>query len=442
MAEIKAYSTDLDMFRQVFSSPQRRNLLRTLHYEIDLPTYSKNRIFCLERRREHRANNESFTRGMRDLYDVIGSWGMHGIDLTLVASSPMDPGRRPPELEPGLMHERWSFDDNYLTLDEVSLPQTQSVEALRIANGARSMHPSAIGRIISSLPHLQRLALELNAPKAKRVEMQDEHRSCLAHALVSTSLSNLRTLNIYIEQGIPSNHNFQNRPYDPKYPNGDILNAAIRQLAENTHLTNLSLTGDWLVSPELFNGEKTFPYLEKVNIQGALITYDGRWYYTGNPTDIEASYENIRDDVDDGSDSDSNSSFNSKGGDPLPEGREALLNGHEPYHMWRTRPDPQMFDPLMKIMATAIPRMPSLQNFRFSMGTNSMFYHGIIFEYLKPRQHTEWFEYPRSLAEMDKIRCYVTCMPEARWDVPGDVFALWKEVVGDRGAVAVETFPM
>lgn len=215
---------------------------------------------------------------------------------------------------------------------------------------------------------------------------------------------------------------------------------------ERTHLTDLSLTGFWLVSPALFDGKETFPYLKKVKIEGALITYDGQWHYTGNPTTVDADYEGAQDDAegdyDDGDVSDPNSSFNSEFEDSLPEGREALLNGDVPNHMWRTQPDPQMFDPLMKIMATAVLRMPSLQNLYFSMGMSSMFYHGITFEYLNPGEHPEWFEYPRKTVELDTTRCYVTIMPEARWDVPGDIATLWKKIVGDKGVVAVEPFPM
>ena len=38
--------------------------------------------------------------------------------------------------------------------------------------------------------------------------------------------------------------------------------------------------------------------------------------------------------------------------------------------------------------------------------------------------------------------CYVTIMPEARWDVPGDIATLWNKIVGDKGVVAVEPFPI
>ncbi|KAB8265587.1 hypothetical protein BDV32DRAFT_33953 [Aspergillus pseudonomiae] len=438
MADIKKYSSDLDMFRQVFSTPRRRKLLRKLEYEIDLPTYSTNRIQCLERRRESKANNETFKRGVMDLFDEMSSWKTQGVDLALTASSPMDCHRRSPELDRGLADKRWCFEDNYLTLDsEASLPQLPFVEGLKIPNARRSLHPSAIGKIISSLPNLERLAMELNAPKAKRVEMQSEHRASLASALKSPPLSNLRALDIYIEQDILYNHNFKNQPTDPQFPDGDVLNIAIRKLAEDTHLTTLNLTGWWLVSPALFNTDKTFPYLKKVQIQGALITYDGRWYYNGNPADVEAGYESTRSDDEDGTDSDTNSSFNSEFQDYLPERREALLNGRSPCHMWRTQPDPQMFDPLMQTMATAILRMPRLRTFSFSIGWSYMDEHAILFEYLTPGERPDSFNYRPH--ELDMTRCYVTLMREARWEVPGDVATLWKEAVGDKGIVAVES---
>jgi len=52
-----------------------------------------------------------------------------------------------------------------------------------------------------------------------------------------------------------------------------------------TRLKSLNLTEDWPISPVLFNGDKPFPYLG-VGAERAPITYDDRWYYTGNLTQI------------------------------------------------------------------------------------------------------------------------------------------------------------
>ena len=125
------------------------------------------------------------------MLDDLSSWGTQGIDLTLTASSPMDPHRRSPKLDSGLSRERWAFEDNHLNLDDaVSLSRLPCIEALTIPNGRRMLHPSAIGKIISSLPRLERLTLKLNSPRTKRVEMQNEHRLCK----IDMPLTNLRCL--------------------------------------------------------------------------------------------------------------------------------------------------------------------------------------------------------------------------------------------------------
>ncbi|OJJ85489.1 uncharacterized protein ASPGLDRAFT_1355878 [Aspergillus glaucus CBS 516.65] len=54
-------------------------------------------------------------------------------------------------------------------------------------------------------------------------------------AILTQPLLNLRSLDIYIDQIIPRNHSFRrNQHHDPTYPNGDILNVALRKLAERT----------------------------------------------------------------------------------------------------------------------------------------------------------------------------------------------------------------
>lgn len=220
------------------------------------------------------------------------------------------------------------------------------------------------------------------------------------------------------------------------------MSVAIRRLAENTRLKTLNLTGNWPVSPALFNGDKPFPYLEKVRIAGAPITYDGRWYYTGNPSDVKASHDNApHDETVADSDSDSNSSFDSEVADFLPIGREALLNGYQPLHTWRTRPDPQTFDPLMQSAATAALRMPSLRSLHLSIEIEmvSNFNRSITFEFLKPGERAWVDDQPLRVAQRNRTRCYVTFRSDVQWSVPTEITALWKELVGEQGVVSIES---
>ncbi|KAI9925914.1 hypothetical protein MW887_005720 [Aspergillus wentii] len=400
MAQITTSSADLDIFCQVLASPRRRKLLRRLRYEITLPAYSENRKFCLETKRETRVNQQVFNQGIIDLYHELATWQTQGMSVEIAASSPTD------QTPYGLGWTRWHHKGIYLSLDNVNLPVLSSVNELEIPNARREIHPATIA---------------------------------LAKALESPSLRNLKSLSIYIEQGIPHNHSFINSSLDPKYPHGDVLNVAIRKLADRARLTTLSLTGDWLISPALFD-EATFPYLERVKVEGALITYDGRWYYTGDPSAEEsesppsAAYAD-----DDNSSSDSNSSFNSEINEDINEDREELLNGDSPYHMWRTQPDPEMFGALMKSAAAAALRMPSLRNLMISVGQVPMNDNTIIAECLAPGEKGEWVQGP-TREELGVRRWHVTLMPNAKWDAPGDIQALWDEYVGKEGIAAVSHF--
>lgn len=200
----------------------------------------------------------------------------------------------------------------------------------------------------------------------------------------------------------------------------------------DTHISRAFLSwerlfGYWLVSPTLFNEEETFPYLREVQIQGVFITHDNLWYFTGNSTDVEASYQHSRHDGDDADDGDSSTRT-------LPSIPNSGIpaRSDEPYHMWRTQPDPRIFDPLMKTIATGVLRMPQLERFLFLIGMGYTDDDGIIFECLTSGEHPEWFQNPHKMVELDTTRCYVTLMPEAKWEIPRDIATLWKKFVGDK----------
>lgn len=183
LANLRVLSSDLPKFQQIFSSPRRRALLRKLHYEIDLPTYSANRIYCVERRREIQANQHAFCTGMAVLFRELAAWtgtnpSRHGIELALLASSPMDLSRRPSDLDVGLGAARWKHHDIYLTLDgvDLGLPSLPWVNSLVIPNASRDLHPSAMARVIASLSGLERLSMQLNAPQPKHARIQKGYR--------------------------------------------------------------------------------------------------------------------------------------------------------------------------------------------------------------------------------------------------------------------------
>lgn len=63
---------------------------------------------------------------------------------------------------------------------------------------------------------------------------------------------------------------------------------ALRELAESAPLETLKLYGRWPISPMLFGGDVEFRCLKEIDIECAPITYDGKWYYTGDPSNVKA----------------------------------------------------------------------------------------------------------------------------------------------------------
>lgn len=79
-------------------------------------------------------------------------------------------------------------------------------------------------------------------------------------AILTQPLLNLRSLDIYVHQIIPRNHSFRkNQHHDPTCPNSNVLNLALRKLAERAPLTKLRLEGQWLLSRHYLKGILSSP---------------------------------------------------------------------------------------------------------------------------------------------------------------------------------------
>ncbi|GMF87644.1 unnamed protein product [Aspergillus oryzae] len=95
-----------------------------------------------------------------------------------------------------------------------------------------------------------------------------------------------------------------------------------------------------------------------------MLTYDGRWYYTGNPSSVICRFPL---------------------GTNETEWGQAMLNGQQPWHQWRTEPDPEMLNALMKSMAEAMNRMPRLLRLEFCMAMYLTDNPEIVFTYSETR---------------------------------------------------------
>lgn len=190
----------------------------------------------------------------------------------------------------------------------------------------------------------------------------------------------------------------------------------------------------------MFGGHIELPYLREIEINGALITSDGRWYYTGDLSAVEVedpptpTRYNEHDD-------DSDISFDTEDGDTWSGSEDNFRSGQLPNHVWRTKPDPQRFDPLMRLLVTAAFQMPNLQNLLFSVGTGKKTgfvevedYYGIGFEYAAVGAESwYWRNEEEDDTGLNRNRCYVVLKQRANWDVPEDIVTLCKQFVGETG---------
>ncbi|KAL2816483.1 hypothetical protein BJX63DRAFT_137249 [Aspergillus granulosus] len=456
-AAISTFSGDLPTLKRVFKqSPWRKQHLRALFYSIDLPLYSEDRRFCYERRREHQANLVAFRKGVAELWAELASWdtGLPArIRLVLVADAPINrgwEGEDPPP--PGIAHQRWSFPEHSLTLhnhtDEAPiLPVLRNVMTLQVATSGRRIYPTAINQLVSSLSNLRKLEMNLFPVQPKNRDLRADLRDELARVLENPMLQNLEVLRIEMGEVTPYNHNYRIAVQeDPAYPDGDHLCRAVCRLAQR-NLRELYMVGPCLISPALWGLshnnmnpaklEITFPQLEVVKIEFALITYDGRWYYTGDPTEdqmVRETFSQLASDSDSGTDS--CSSFNSEYHDEINEYRQECLNGNYPYSTWRHDPDPKTFGPLQRGMVLAARQMPKLRSLEMRTRDPGEYDTEVSFQCLAPGVPVDDVGSAAQPEEqLREWRWAVCCLWDPRWEISEDIRQLMMDHLGGRGRI-------
>ncbi|KAL2823819.1 hypothetical protein BDW59DRAFT_148378 [Aspergillus cavernicola] len=465
----QSFSSELSRLKMIIGdSPRRIGHVKSLSYSIDLPLFSLNRHTNFERRREHQANLVAFRNEVINLWTELATWqdnshvSSQGLKLVLSADTPSYRDRyRESPTSTGYGHERWAYPEHSLTLhndkeDPLALPSLSSISDLSIATSGRRIHPTAIKQILDSLPHLCKLDLKIWPVKRKNKSLRAEMRNALASALESPSLQNLEVLRIDMEESTPYDHNYQTAEIDPDYPDGDHLCRAVCTLAQRS-LRELYMGQECLISPVLWGfdrvnrdrEEKSFPYLEKLQIDFALYTYDGRWYYTGDPSEgadhgfNEADHRDAAPPLTSDSEPDSCSSYNSEYADTLNEELEDELNGNTPYNSWRQVPDLSMFNPLIRALVSATLRMPRLMALRVRANNPGEDEYGISVECAGPGIRAQGV-YSEGISstlqpedQLGKWRWVVHMGYRGSWDLPGDIQELMREKLGEEGEILI-----
>jgi hypothetical protein len=438
---------DLDALK---SSPSRRAALRDLFYVIELPAYNSELLYAMERRREHRANQDSFRNGLVKIWNELNGWDKPpSLFLDLSASSPSD------DISAFESENRWLLPEHSLSIDpdSVKLPKVECVISLAVGKQGRRIHPATVYDMILTLPNLRVLDWTMAPVQLRHEALRAEYAAIFAKALQAPTLSKLEVLSLSLSECPPNNHDFDmGLERDPSYPGGDMLSLAIRELAQRS-LRELTL--DHVpISPALFgpsapDANASFPHLEHVRIKFPIITYDGRWYYTGNRDSVDPEELDPEEQmqIDNGpsleepdSDIESDISLNMD--------RADFLNGKIPWYTWRTQPDPTMFNTLIRSVVAATLRMPKLKNLLLTTkvrGHSACDYEQelerqwtIKVNYATPGCYIGTLRYPNMSVQADsRCRWVVNLGPGVQWDVPSDIQGMMKEKVGDGGDLVI-----
>lgn len=472
-ASITARSKELSTLAGLFSGPgrHRRSLLRQLHYNVGLPTHG-------DLRRDHATNERAFGAAVKSLFDLLGSWdrdvddegasgvlGRASLELNLWLSYDVNTDAADGPVDHAFDVCNSSAARRYHTLrpPDLILPPVQRVTRFRVhASLGRAPHPATLCRLAGHFPLLESLDLTYWDPAVKRHEVRREHRVALGEGLraLSGTLLRLERLCIRRQDGAdPCNHSFACG--DLREDGVDVLCDAIRHLAQARHLRELQLE-NIIVPPDLFRSSPSstnggtpdadhqssiFPGLRRLDIKCGILAPSGEWYYTGDPAAVEADAEGdlVLDDDDD--DDDSESDDNSSGsGDEDSSTRDRFVNGERPHHEWRTRPDPETFDALVRDMTDAVlGQMPSLEWAQLDTGSNLTGCVGIIIQccvagqpFVSPpgkNRNRPWVE------DTTVRRCKAWVGEESEWDVPPDVTAKWRGWAGASGSVEMDSRP-
>lgn len=466
-ANITIKSKELENLARTFSGTgrHRRCLLRQLNYNIGLPTHG-------DSREDHATNERAFGSALQSLFDLLASWdkdydGAHdgedgsatgkrhrNLQLHLWLSHDIDTTHADGPVDHAFDVCNSSAARRYHTLlPQFNIPQVQCVTSLGIgATLGRTLHPATLCQIASLLPSLESLDLTYWDPAVKRHDLRKEHRLALGNGLraLAIALPRLERLCIRRQDGVdPANHSFACG--DLLTDGVDALCDAIRRLAETCRLKELQLE-NIMISPDLFQNSlpvadqgppPTFPDLKRLDIKSGILAPGGKWYYTGDPASLEASEGDFIEDDDDDTDGDVDSEDS---GDEDNSTRDRFVNGERPHHEWRTRPDPETFDPLIRDLTDAmLKQMPSLQWARLEIGCGLDGFVGIIIQcceagqpFVRPpgkRRKRPWVE------DVTVRRCKAWVGKGAEWDVPLDVMATWREWAGTSGSVETGVWP-
>lgn len=259
MRSIDLADEDLDDFVAIFSAksiPHRRHVLRSLYLETVLPTTSRTP-------KEHSKNTTRFREVLSKLFQELASWNVAS------GQDRQDSGRR----EPLQLILQWTTTDppSLTTPDELRLPpedtflgSSSDKDQLDIpvinfvtdlctkAGYGSTPHPSALCHIVSRMPSLEKLTLELWEPSLGAIDLRRAHRRALVAGVTSFVENNPNLSELVMHyKNFPKVFNDSFDSPDFTKQGFDSLSIAVRKLGEAGKLKKLDMVSI-LITSDLF----------------------------------------------------------------------------------------------------------------------------------------------------------------------------------------------
>ncbi|KAK1517213.1 uncharacterized protein CCOS01_12762 [Colletotrichum costaricense] len=437
----------LQQFQDDFSGSHtsRREIIKRLHYTINLPPVSEKRMKKLQSTREAAANDAAFTQAIMDLFQLLSDWKTGDITLVVRVASPSDTDE---DLFDSLDSSHsgspiWDVrnDFQYISFDQTlnitsGLAQVRAISSVDLredfSNVKRRLHPACITTISQALPDVKSLTWDCIMPSRRLKSSRREIRLALAETLKQSAFTNLKGLDIYLEDPDPLNESSDPGAFCQS-PEEDVLSLAISRILQLPAIVKVQLTGLWTIAPAAFETATEFgSLLESVNIEASGTTPDGKWLSIGEEED----------DVDQNEpDSDSDASeavFDSSDSDTsdfVPEHEWEREAGNFPANSWRTSIDTEVFLPHILPLVKTTLRMSPLRTLRYEIHMQPS---PFFVEYYAPgvenvsakRGSNRRGHFERENAS--RSRWYLTVVQgfDASWTVPPDMISAIEETGG------------
>ncbi|KAH7095616.1 hypothetical protein FB567DRAFT_34823 [Paraphoma chrysanthemicola] len=284
--QLKIRSDDLEQLEALVINSRRRYLKR-LSYTILLREFPKEKCRQTESQDERESNNEAYTQGIINLFNILTQWDAAGLlsGLRLKIEDPECPNNGPES------KRRW--ESSYLTLSGTDgIPTVSGVTYLNVKGNYRRMTSPAVAPALAALlPDLKQLYAEFVEYGEQAVQIRN--RAEFAKLLERAKLSHVSSAKFDFHQEPHEDHGVSSPSVLPSGALYDPFSASLRVFSQ--HLTSFTLSG--YVDSTLFwpsdhetCSTPSWPSLKRLNIFFNAAAPSGDWYYVGTPGDNEEQF--------------------------------------------------------------------------------------------------------------------------------------------------------